>query len=378
MSLGKRIKEFRIRKGLTQSDLGSGFVTPSMISQIESDKAKPSYQVLEAIAKKLELPLEYFLTDLGAQLEQQSAFRYAKALLASGSFETAEQILKQILKSPKNNLEPLEVQYDRGNCLMELNRYDEAFHLLVAVSDKGISEGKPHLAIQAMKSLGELELRRGKHPSNAIFYWRKACEHFHLLSTTDAFLQGEILYKLGSIYEKIGDLPDALFFLHEARKLLENTLNLEQIGKIYLTLSATYRKTGEYALAADFATYAFGIFSTLKNFKLVLDVERTLANLQLNQSEFDTALKTLEYCLNESEKYNFVEEAAIVQSEIAWLHLQQKEFWLCLAISGQGAQNIQTRNGNRSRLAPDEIPCPWGLGQASRGHSNDGRSHRTL
>lgn len=69
MSLGTKIRELRLANGMTQSELGAGLVTPSMISQIESDKANPSYSVLEAIAVKLKTPLEYFLADIQTQLE---------------------------------------------------------------------------------------------------------------------------------------------------------------------------------------------------------------------------------------------------------------------------------------------------------------------
>ena len=57
-SLGQRIRQIRMGKGITQIELSKGICTPSMISQIESDRARPSYKILFSIADKLDVPLE--------------------------------------------------------------------------------------------------------------------------------------------------------------------------------------------------------------------------------------------------------------------------------------------------------------------------------
>lgn len=43
VSLGQRIRELRLMKGLTQVELSEGISTPSMVSQVESNRARPCY-----------------------------------------------------------------------------------------------------------------------------------------------------------------------------------------------------------------------------------------------------------------------------------------------------------------------------------------------
>lgn len=54
--LGKRIKEARLAKKMTQSELVGTFITRNMLSRIESGNACPSVKTLEYLAARLELP----------------------------------------------------------------------------------------------------------------------------------------------------------------------------------------------------------------------------------------------------------------------------------------------------------------------------------
>ena len=62
MELGERIKELRTEKGLYQRELAQEIqIAPNTLSQFESGKAKPSYEVLTAIADFFECSVDYLL-----------------------------------------------------------------------------------------------------------------------------------------------------------------------------------------------------------------------------------------------------------------------------------------------------------------------------
>ncbi len=54
--LGKRIKEVRIQRKMTQSELVGDFITRNMLSRIESGNAYPSVKTLEYLAQRLDIP----------------------------------------------------------------------------------------------------------------------------------------------------------------------------------------------------------------------------------------------------------------------------------------------------------------------------------
>jgi len=61
--LGKKLKEARLAKKMTQSDVVGTFITRNMLSQIESGAAFPSLRTLEYLANKLEIPIHYLIPD---------------------------------------------------------------------------------------------------------------------------------------------------------------------------------------------------------------------------------------------------------------------------------------------------------------------------
>ena len=62
LTLGKRIKEARLAKKMTQSEVVGTFITRNMLSQIESGTATPSIKTLEYLSGVLEIPLDQLMT----------------------------------------------------------------------------------------------------------------------------------------------------------------------------------------------------------------------------------------------------------------------------------------------------------------------------
>jgi len=63
LDLGKKLKEARLSKKMTQSDVVGTFITRNMLSQIESGAASPSLRTLEYLANVLELPIHYLVAE---------------------------------------------------------------------------------------------------------------------------------------------------------------------------------------------------------------------------------------------------------------------------------------------------------------------------
>lgn len=55
--LGRRIREARLAKRLTQSEVVGDFITRNMLSQIESGTATPSMKTLEYLSRVLSIPM---------------------------------------------------------------------------------------------------------------------------------------------------------------------------------------------------------------------------------------------------------------------------------------------------------------------------------
>lgn len=86
--LGKKIKELRQQKKMTQAELAGDTITRNMLSQIENGVAQPSVTTMMELAEKLGVPTEYFFsesTDLDA-FRKIGAIAKIKKLYATGEY----------------------------------------------------------------------------------------------------------------------------------------------------------------------------------------------------------------------------------------------------------------------------------------------------
>ena len=75
-NLGKRIKEARLAKKMTQSEVVGNFITRNMLSQIESGVASPSVKTLEYLCKVLEIEPNALMPDEKEQRNVQNTDKY--------------------------------------------------------------------------------------------------------------------------------------------------------------------------------------------------------------------------------------------------------------------------------------------------------------
>lgn len=95
MELGKRIKQARLEKGLSQRQLCGDEITRNMLSQIENGSAKPSMATLGYLARQLGKPISYFLEEQGcASANGQIMVRLRRAY-ADGAYDQIPGILEQ-------------------------------------------------------------------------------------------------------------------------------------------------------------------------------------------------------------------------------------------------------------------------------------------
>src|ERR1700736_2009930 len=62
-SVGERLRQARLARGLTQEQLARGVATKGFISQSERNRATPSLAKLRLMAERLGLPLGHFTGD---------------------------------------------------------------------------------------------------------------------------------------------------------------------------------------------------------------------------------------------------------------------------------------------------------------------------
>lgn len=138
MTIGTKIKNARISKSMTQSELAGTKITRNMISAIESGKANPSMETLHYMAQRLELPLSYLISE-----NEDLNFYLKKDLIPKIKLAFSEKKYKDCI-SLADKISPLddELAYILAICHFEIGASALRFgSLLSAASHLQASEG---------------------------------------------------------------------------------------------------------------------------------------------------------------------------------------------------------------------------------------------
>ncbi|MCX7572186.1 tetratricopeptide repeat protein [Tumebacillus sp. DT12] len=348
-TLGQKIRELRIRKGLTQSDLSAGLVTPSMISQIESDKANPSHSLLSSIAEKLDTPIEYFLTDTETQMEKVSVYRIARALMANKDYEKAVPMLLDLEENPSPHVSSIDVAYDIAECHMNVGEFAKATERFESVLDSAMARNDVGISLLVLNQLGEISFQEKNYPI-AIHYWKKAHEMIKKGQTAELYLHAKIVKNLGSVYYKLGEYGEALTYYREADGLLDGSNQFKQIGDIYLQLGFTYREMGEFEKAAEYSQYALSIFESLNHMKLTIDVKAKYGIVSGETGNLEEASRVLATCMEDYREIGCLYEIGQLHSDLARLLIQDKQYEQALKHCEDALTYFAEENSDRAHV----------------------------
>src|SRR5712691_9541731 len=124
-SVGDRLREARLARGLTQEQLARGLATKGFISQIERNRTTPSLPKLRVMAERLGLPLGYFTGDK-SPLELTYLRKSAELAVKAQEPERALNLVDEGLSLPTTANERAELHRVKGLALDALGRLTDA------------------------------------------------------------------------------------------------------------------------------------------------------------------------------------------------------------------------------------------------------------
>lgn len=326
-TLGQKIKELRLSKRMTQGDLGRGLVTPSMISQIEADKASPSHKLLAQLAQRLGVTLDYFLGDIQAKMEKNSIFKYARMLMGAENYKGAAKLLEELLAEPIPHLEVAEVQLNLAECLHKQGKSQEALDLYEEILRNSLGQGEPFYAVKALRAMGLAEYEKDNLVL-AHFHWTKAADVGLREVRNDADLLADVLLLLAKAKSKLGDHTGALESLQKANNLLDTSDDLRKLAVLAETFSKVHKELGHHQKAAEHAEEAAAIYKKLNMPVQAIRMKISLAQIREETGKPDDAVRMLEECLKQLEQsdVNAVDDIAYIHSVMAGIFFRLEHF----------------------------------------------------
>ncbi|MGZ4111999.1 MAG: helix-turn-helix domain-containing protein [Tumebacillaceae bacterium] len=323
-SLGQRIRELRLKHGMTQIDLAKGICTPSMISQIESDRARPSYKILFSIAEKLDVALEKLLSDVDMNLEYLSTYKMARSMVADSEYASAIPLLKELVDEPRPQISTSDMMFDLAFCYLQTGQLDEADKLFAKAHDLAIVRQDHLLLGQVLLHIGTIEFQR-KHHQLAAYQWQKALEEVEKLEETDLFLKANLLYNLGSVHVKLGQVQEALVFYRQSSVLYEQGGNRQEIAQSYMGIGMSYKQLGEWEQAVEYLELAIKMFESIGNELMAVKLQMSCAVIFGRTGRGEEACTLLQVTIERFQQMKEREQEGIAHVELAKLQLEKGE-----------------------------------------------------
>jgi transcriptional regulator with XRE-family HTH domain len=291
-SIGARIRQQRLKAGLTQQQLAGERYTKAYVSALENGLSKPSMAALNYLAARLDIAATVLLDndpDDWSRLE-------ADVLLASGRWQEALDIYDSHLVEAKGSRARAELLRGRAEALSRLDRGREA-----AAAGSEAAETFDHLGREADAALARYWVANGEYVQGNVAEARRLIEAILVKARAGLRVEPDfhlrIVIALAAIETRDGEYDTALAYLAEIRGLAEN-LDDRRRATYLFDLACAYRETGDYEAAVRTGYASLALFAAMgaESETAALENDLALAFLKLGNltraDEFAASART--------------------------------------------------------------------------------------
>ncbi len=300
-SLGERIRSRRNELGLTQSQLGGTELTKGFISLIEKGRAKPSIDNLKLLARRLKMPVGYFLEDSGPlgetalQVSMQAAWVALKQddpAEASEGFSAALALAKR-----EHDLHgEAECQIGLASALTRLEEHDRAAEHLRRGQEIAETTQMVEQLARASCLLGQIEMAQGDLRS-AREHLMEGYHRLHEHGCPDLSLMADLLLTLGRATQDAGDPAEAERWYQEAATTLAPAEDLRRLSAAHIQWGAEARARNAHEVALGHLARAEHALEALAGPRLLAEARHRAATAALETGKADEAISHLQSAL---------------------------------------------------------------------------------
>lgn len=297
-SLGQKVKRLRRAKKMSQKELADEFVTVSMISQVERGVKQASVELLQHIAKKLQVPLHELAKMEAEQMETAWRHKLAKAYLAAKQPEEAVPLLLELRgRSDLSYATGIEVAVDYAECLYLQGMYAEVLELLLPLNEELIvtDYDDAHMRALVQFVIGNCYYKLINYVT-ANYYYRSAADLTMRFVDFD-HLAARISFKTGTTLQLMGNDKEAILYLNRAFDYFHKNENLYRLASTMMVQGISHKNMQNYVRASENLSTAIGIFQGLNLTQELYDVQVTLAATITVRHDPDLALQQLRECI---------------------------------------------------------------------------------
>lgn len=307
--LGERVRQARLRLGLSQAELAQPQFTKSYISAIEHSKVRPSLKALEFLAQRLGVSSRELLSEEPPQngspdlvaLEESLSLHLDRARRALDMGQAKEALIlldeaERLAGTAWNSARAytrFRLYYLRGQAHLELDEPVAAQRELTqaATAAEQLNDGGEG-SIRARNMLG-LTYYRQDQLQLAVVEHEPCLKAIQSGVVKDLNLRLLIYTNLVKDYLALGELDAALGVYEEAVATGADAANLERQAELSWDLANVYRQMSAGERAQEYTSAAFRLVEAGQNMNLAVQLNISCASAMIERGQYAEAEKAL-------------------------------------------------------------------------------------
>jgi len=343
-AIGARIRRARQQAGLSQRALAADRFSPSYISALETGSVKPSMAALSYLAERLDCSINDLVDDARSVGPRTGQRLEADLRLASGDWERAAQLFRDLLASVSQEAERGELLRGLSEALVRQDRAREAIDPASRAVELFERLGRASDAAESRYWLAAAHYR-AENVGEAKAIYRALLERVHADEPPTADFRGRLLVAAANAEIWSGDRHLAANYLEEARGLADG-MGDKQRAAFLLSLALSYRDSGDLEGAIRAGQRSLALYASLDARREQVTLENGLALAYLGLGVIDKAGTHAARARELANELGASELEAHIADTMAQIALARRDWPRAIALAGT-ALSLAEAGGNR-------------------------------
>src|SRR5438067_6740598 len=313
-SVGDRLREARLARGLTQEQLARGLATKGFISQVERNRAVPSLPKLRVMAERLGLPLGHFTGDTSS-LELVYLRKSAELAIRAEEPARALSLIDEGLGLIATANERADLFRIRGTALDALGRLQEALEAhqtAAAVAPPDDPELNAAIYAEIATVLQQLEQFNAAIEANL-----RALNALDRCKHADPALRSRVLHNLGRENYALGQLEQADRHFQQAWTAALDAESVRRAATAHMSLGVSARAVGDLERAVEHCRSALEMHNRIGHERVANRVLNNLGDVYYAAGNKQEARKLQQRCLERARELHDDFEIGVAGGELA-------------------------------------------------------------
>ena len=295
LSLGEKIKKLRKEKNMTLKELAGDRITAAQISHIERDKSHTSSELLEYLAKQLDVSVDYLLETKEMQSKKltDNLILQSEILIKCNNLEKAEEQLNEAIKISyiynvldnygTCNFLLADINFKNGKYSEAVMSYEKALHYFIRNNDK-------EKLYKCYLNIGKIYLIEELY-KGAIFQFEFAEGILNEIKIEDVDTYKDLYSKMAYCYIKLNNNEKSLYYINKMDEIDIKNNPDEELNAIMLKAN-NLLNMGEFEKSKEYFKKALEILDEEKNKTELASIYLTISEIYKSIGNLD---KVLEY-----------------------------------------------------------------------------------